>query len=545
MLCNKIWNPIFVLLVLLSLNSCRVHHFRNNYKDANQLMHGSASLQTKPYLKAHLKNGDICILRDSWGLDTVSDRLTGIGERYDFNRRRVSEGEISIVVDSVAIFETNTKLKNPEAGRIAALTILAGLDLALTAYCITVPKACFGSCPTFYMDGHDDFHHADAEGFSNAISPSMEYADVDALDKYQSEHGAFSITMKNEALETHCVNDVKLLAYPLKKGERVYQSPTNDFYLCDTNCTLKHATADEGSIMNLLNTEDGKERFSLADENNLSSKEEIFLTFVNQGNTNQKGLILNFRQTLMTTYFIYSAIGYMGDEVSDIFAKVETSDGTLEKIKGGLKDELGKVDIYLWNVEEAVWDLLDGFYETGPIAPNRQFIPFQVNSAGSEIKLKIVLNKGLWRLDYASVSNVIGKVNPVEIAPSALYEKGKYNPITCNAVNDPDQYLISMPGCEYRFDFELPELDTEYELFLCSKGYYLEWMREHWIKDKDLLKLKQMLDNPERYLKSEAANYKMYEIQMEEEFWNSKINTETFSFDENYYIHNRNRGADK
>jgi hypothetical protein len=58
-------------------------------------------------------------------------------------------------------------------------------------------------------------------------------------------------------------------------------------------------------------------------------------------------------------------------------------------------------------------------------------------------------------------------------------------------------------------------------------------MREHWIKDKDLLTLKQMINNPKKYLENEAKSYKRYETQMEQEFWNSKIDPQIFSYYEN------------
>jgi hypothetical protein len=87
-----------------------------------------------------------------------------------------------------------------------------------------------------------------------------------------------------------------------------------------------------------------------------------------------------------------------------------------------------------------------------------------------------------------------------------------------------------MPGCEYRFSFTLPDENADYELFLYSKGYYLEWMRAHWIGDKDLMKLRQMVYKPHKYLLEEAKNYKRYETTMEQEFWNSRIDTKTFSY---------------
>ena len=87
-----------------------------------------------------------------------------------------------------------------------------------------------------------------------------------------------------------------------------------------------------------------------------------------------------------------------------------------------------------------------------------------------------------------------------------------------------------MPGSEYKFNFILPASDSDYELFLYSKGYYLEWMREHWIKDENMFKLRQMVESPKTFLKTEAKDYKLYEKTMEQEFWDSKIDTKSFSY---------------
>ena len=114
-----------------------------------------------------------------------------------------------------------------------------------------------------------------------------------------------------------------------------------------------------------------------------------------------------------------------------------------------------------------------------------------------------------------------------------ILNKGKNDKTALTLINNPDKYLISMPGSEYTFNFVLPNKNTDYELFLYSKGYYLEWMREHWLKDKNMLKLAQMVYSPKKYLKGEAKQYKLYENKMEQEFWNSKIDTKTFSYYEN------------
>lgn len=522
-----------IAALIIAMPACSKYYFRSTYNNANKLLFYNNNWTVKPFLKAHLKNGDICILKDTWKVDTTLNVVTGSGAKYDFNRKKVSEGLISVPIDSVVIFETNKKIEKPESARIMMLGVLAGLDVIVSIICITNPKACFGSCPTFYLNENDNIRYADAEGFSNAITPSMEYADIDALNNTQLSGNVFSLTMKNEALETHCIRDVKLLACPRKNGERIYQSSSDEFYRCENNYSLARAKANEGDITALLRSPDREERYSLSDEDNLSSKEEIYLSFENVENENNLGLILNFRQTLMTTYFIYSAMGYMGNEVGNFFARLESDKATKDKLKDGIKKELGNIDVYLWNDQKNEWEIQDELYETGPIAINSQFVPLKDSCSGSEVNLKLVVNKGLWRFDYAALTNIKEKVKPVEISPISILNKGRPDNSALKAIKEPDDHLISMPGSAYKFNFILPDRDTDYELFLYSKGYYMEWMRAHWLEDKDLPKLKQMVQNPGKYLKKEANNYKQYESVLEQEFWNSKVDTKTFSYDEN------------
>jgi hypothetical protein len=518
---------------LLILQACKSYdNFRNNYDNSSQLLNDTRNLPKKPYLKAHLKNGDVCILKNSWEIDSTQTLLTGKGVLYDLNRAKKLEGNLSIFIDSVAIFETNTKLDSTETGRIAALAILAGLDVILGIICVTVPKACFGSCPTFYLNEKDDIHYADAEGFSNAILPSLEYHDIDALSNQPVTGRNFSITMKNEALETHCIKNLRLLVYPREKGQRVYQSPVDNFYLCENSYKVRQAYGPEGDITNLVDFIDRQERFSYADRHNLSSREEVYLDFVNVEKKDDLGLIINFRQSLMTTYLIYNAMGYMGKKVGEIYAKIETDDQIKKKLNNGIKKELGDIDIYSWNEQTGHWDFKGGFYETGPIALNCQILPLENVGTGSDVKLKLILNKGLWRIDYIALTNIKCRVEPVEIFPDAVLNKGKEDVHALEQINNSEKYLISMPGSEYKFQFKLPEESRDYELFLYSKGYYLEWMREHWKKDKNLWRLKLMIEKPQRYLKVEARSYKRYEAMMEQIFWNSKVDTKSFSYHE-------------
>src|SRR4030042_5745590 len=134
-------NPTLILktlaIGLFIIQACKSYdNFRNTYNDSDELLNDTRNLQIKPYLKAHLKNGDIYILKDSWEIDSTQNIITGKGVWYDFNRTKKSEGNLSVFIDSVAIFETNSKLDSTETGRIAALAIMAGLDVILGIICI-------------------------------------------------------------------------------------------------------------------------------------------------------------------------------------------------------------------------------------------------------------------------------------------------------------------------------------------------------------------------------------------------------------------------
>ena len=72
------------------------------------------------------------------------------------------------------------------------------------------------------------------------------------------------------------------------------------------------------SITNLLAYSDGNEYFSLTADKDLASKEELILEFY-PPQKNELGLVINFRQTLLTTFLLYSGISYMGDQVGDYF----------------------------------------------------------------------------------------------------------------------------------------------------------------------------------------------------------------------------------
>lgn len=515
--------------MLSACSPVRDMRFRAHYHDANDLLFASAKESDLPYLKAHLNDGGIVLFSESWSVDNQQETVTGNGQHFDFNRRFIRDGQMTVSLDSVVIFETNKIPGNNDQSRITALTVLGGLNTALGIYCLAVPKACFGSCPTFYLEDDVDFHHARAEGFSNAIAPGLEYTDIDGLNIQTPTAGTFSLIMKNEAYETHNVRSLKLLAAPRGSGQRVYHTSGDRFFAGQQIIEPVNAWTDSADITELLKKDDQSEYFSQADPGDLRSTEEIFLEFENPGFGQPLGLAAGFRQTLMTTYLLYNAFDHMGNLYGDMLAAVSTADDDAPSIADVLYEQLGGITVFLWNSHDQEWVCQGTWYETGPIAINHQLKLLDDVDADDHIRIKLKMNRGMWRLDYLHLTEIMEEVVPMEIPVAQVSANEKQDEDLLQIMLDGDAYLVSQPGDIYRFEFELPPDHDDYELFLSARGFYMVWGREEWQDEKDLYSLYQMRYHPGRYLKKHAQAYKEYEKVMEEAFWGSRVKHQIIS----------------
>lgn len=530
----KVSIVIFIILVTIACVVSSKYQFREMYHSHNELIHSTANIKEKPFLKAHLTNGSVCIFDDKWVYDSLANIISGAGKYYDFQRNEILGNDLHIHVDSVALFETNTKLTADKSSRVQKMSILTSIDVMIGLLCLSSPKACFGSCPTFYLEDGDYYRLADAESFSNAIAPSLEYIDIDDLGLEADSKGTVNLKMMNEALETHVVKRANLDIIPKYPHEQVYLTPDDQYIATSNGPNLATALSGNIDVKSYLVAQDGNEYFSLADTKALVTKEDIFLEF-DDAQDLKYGLKLSYRQTMMTTYALYSAIGYMGDEVGDFFAKIELSKETSDKMHTMFYDALGGIEIRSLQADGS-WKYEGEMYETGPIARNHELLPLNYTaSMNGKIKLKLTLNKGLWRLDHAALLKIERICSPIEVQPNKIVKNGVENrQILKSLTADQEDFILSMPGDLFRISYQLPACrsDQNFKVFLKAKGYYIEWMRDSWLKDKDLLQLYRLMNHPVDWLNSETANYKKYEADMEEQFWNSRWTQKNKSYEE-------------
>ena len=498
---------VWCVLTTLLVAGCSVKRLKRTLIPPEQI---SSIERSSPFLKAHMRDGRLLVLSE-WSADSAARTVSGRGGAFDVNRAIIAQDSFTVPLDSVALFETNVV---QTSGAVAAMTVITVASLALTVTCITVPKACFGSCPTFYVsDGAEP--QLQAEGFSASVLPSLEATDVDALYRVREQSGKLEIRMKNEALETHVVRHVELLAVPRVEGERIFASASGRFHRGRLISPPSRCTGPQGDCRMEVLSFDGIERVSLADSTDLATREEIELEFPEAGNE-PLGLVLARRQTLLSTYLFYQALAYMGRSATSWLAALERSPGDLSTRVGGIGRALGGIEVFVRS-EDGAWLRVGEDVETGPLAADVCVMPLpQVE--GKPLRVRLRMARGLWRIDWVALARLSGEVEPIRLRPVTVERNGPNGTVTVPLVST----LTTYPGDEYVFRFRLPAAGGIHELFLESRGYYLEWMREAWLAEEDPRRAVMMLAQPAEALRLLAPEFKQQEPSMERVFWESR-----------------------
>jgi hypothetical protein len=455
------------------------------------------------YLKAHMKDGRLYVL-SKWQVGDAGRQVSGVGELFGLARETMGSGSFTVALDEVALLETNVLQRSASA---AALAVITGISVAVTMFCIENPKACFGSCPTFYVsDGTEAV--LQAEGFSSSVAPSLEARDIDALYRVQPVRREFIVTMKNEALETHVVRGVRLLAAKRPTGGRVIATLAGEFREASDLRAVEACRADEGDCSAKVRAFDGDERFSAADAKDLARREVIEMQL--PASDGPRGLVIASRQTLASTYLFYQSLAWLGRSASATLAALERGDRMVGGALTRLRDTVGGIEV-LAETGGGDWVSLGEVREMGPLAADVVIVPLPVGATG---RVRLSLARGHWRIDYVASARLGARVEPFSIESGSVASARKLQP-----AQGP---LVTLPGDVHTYSFLLPDDPRRYEFFLETRGYYLEWMRDEWLPDENPARAAQLMSNPAQLLRDVAPEFKKQEARMEAVFWGSR-----------------------
>lgn len=500
---------MLLLSLLLTSGGCTTAWFAQFVKPDEKIPINGAA-----FLKTHMKDGGVYVFRQ-WAIDQKQRTIAGDAMAYDAYRRPSEPGRVVLNFDDISLLETSEPRQFVRT-ELIVLGVITGVSLAVTALCLSDTKSCFGSCPTFFA--HDGTRQKMmAEGFSSAVAANLEETDIDSLDGVVVGDGPFELRMTNEALETHLVRSLRVLAVPRAPGTRVYRDGDRFFEATYEAPPLRCASGDTDCTAIVSETDD-RYYLSLADPDDLATRETIELEF--PARTGPSGLVITARNSLLNTFLFYQAWAYMGSQVGEWIHQLENSGERGTELMRAIGSVLGGVEVSVWTGDE--WRRAGEYFEVGPLASEVQVVPLGSDFPAGNVKVRLELTRGNWKLDRLALASLspARKAKPVPV--NRVTDKAGADDARALArLHNPDELLVTYPGDAYTLFFDLPK--GEHELFLESRGYYYEWMRKQWLAEEDADALALLLVDPQSALRRLAPAYKAIEADMEAIFWKSRI----------------------
>jgi hypothetical protein len=430
-------------------------------------------------MKVFLQNGDMVLYTE--GAQVWQDRIRGRGARYTLDRRRSAMVE-DLPLDSIIGIEAFRSDVNDLAS--AALTIGATAVTAVGG--VAIFKALFGSCPTFYASSENG-GALQAEGFSYSIAPQAEGIDLDRLYVTPDADGVLRLEVRNEALETHYINQVELVAVEHAPGVHVVPDaegqplgtsvPAAPVQAVDRDGRLVLAEIVAEDDLAFASTESRIRAATTED-----SRDYLDLVFP-RPDGDEAVLVLNLRNSLLNTVLYYDlmlgttgvqAVNWWGGSLEGIGAAIDMARWYAETL--GLTVQVPSGDS---------WQDVTRMSGTGPIAWKEIGVRVPMPQEGP-VRVRLSFLADDWRLDQVSLAApaepLTAKRIPLHRVVTGIGE-GDQDAATRLARPD-DQYFVTYPGTSATLEFltEGPEAGMTATYLLATQGYYIEWVRPEWIR---------------------------------------------------------------
>ncbi len=439
--------------------------------------------------KAYLLDASVLLFPE--GFSVANDTLQGWGERYGVEG---TGGEIrhhSVLLDSVAAM-AHYELKHSAGGNLgSALLLLAGSVLTpLSIRCITCPKCCFGSCPTLYTT-HDDSLALEAELFSYSLSKYFQEDDLDRLSRPIPEDGHYRIRVSNEALETHYINTLSLVAVHHPDNTQVFPSNEGDFIATgDLHPPIEATNALGHDVLALVRLRD--DRWYRSDTMMVRQlgpgryKDWLDLKVEASPTTTTLTLVLHLRNTLLTTVLFYDVVlASQGVEALAWTQRLNT-DSSYAALYHERYRAYDGIDIKVHR--DGQWITQASLDDVGPLAWKDVAIkvPVSIDQEGQAlVRLEFFPDNVM--IDHIAFevgtptteALVIEAIEPASVRDHTGRARHDVWPLI---EADDDRFLVTNPSEAYHFTYTLPPTSAQnVTVFMRSKGYYTEWLRGDWV----------------------------------------------------------------
>lgn len=431
-------------------------------------------------LKAFFADGSTAVFRN--GARITSDSIIGRGELYALglvDSRPVQ----AISMDSLVGIEAFQGDTNMAASTLGSL----GLTALGAAGSVALFKALFGSCPTFYTSSEYGTELV-AEGFSYSIAPLLEGRDLDAIHVKPDADGVIRLELRNEALETHYINHLDLVAVDHVAGVTVVPDDRGVPVGLGARVPPLQAVDRSGRAVELELSGPDEVTFASSAQRIASATTDdpddwIDLTFPRPpGDGDEAFLVLRLRNSLLTTVLFYDLmLGQAGVGALDWIGQDMARIGTVVELGRWFQRSMGlKVQV----LDGDEWQTVGRVADTGPIAWEDVAVRVPTGNSDS-VRLRIRFLSDGWRIDEVALAEIAGVETWSRLGVAAITDDG--GPVAAETLariaRPDDDYLTTYPGTSVDVEFAAPppEPDMERSYLLATQGYYTEWVRPEWI----------------------------------------------------------------
>lgn len=484
-----------LLLPGLLLTAACVQHFIRPEAVAVKRPAPDAPQSLKTPVKVHLLDGSTVIFKS--GAQIRSDRINGAGERFAL-LSGVSVPASEVPMDSVVGVESfiEKTLVAPTLIMSAAATAVGVVALGGLAVAV------FGSCPTVYANT-DRGQVLEAEGFSYAISPLMEHRDLDALRLQPDADGVIRLELRNEALETHFINHVEVVAVRHAADARVVPDQGGHPIAVSGFARIAGARDRAGrDVRRALAERDGRlfesspATVGAAREGDLDDWIDLDVADLPPGDS--IAVVLRMRNSLLNTVLLYEGMlggrdapDFLANDMQHIGRTVEFSRWYVRTM--GMRLSVDDVPLPTNEPYEGHARLSD----IGPIAFRDVAVVLprpRTDAPDARVRLRFVADN--WRIDEVRVAGAISRpdyttlaVDSVIVPTPAVGEGPVIDAAAVTAIAGADErYLETRPGQRMTLVFH-PDAagagtsasDTRSTYLIAWQGWYREWIRANWL----------------------------------------------------------------
>jgi hypothetical protein len=415
-------------------------------------------------------------------------RYSAIGAVQDVPLKQMSLRNIKVPEDSAVAMTYFEEVVT--GGRVFASVIhglWGSIITPVSLYCLANPKACFGCCPTVYTRNGDSWEFQ-AELFSYSISRLLESEDLDKLGQRVSADSLFTVRVANEALESHYINLMQLVAVRHPVGTVAFPTNEGGFVAVRDLHRPSSAVNSEGRdiLQKVQSWDDQPYRSDSAmvrQGRSGRTSDWIDLRVRPPRGSRSATLILRLKNTLLSTVLFYEVVlGSQGVEAIDWTQRMNT-DLPYAALFRSVYAQFSGVKIMA--LRDGNWEMVGGVPDAGPVGWKPIAVQVPVEN-DNELVLRIEFFPDNIMIDYLAFdfNTDQNQVEATVVSPSAVKDRtGELRPEILPLIQEDDsRYLVTEPRDVYRFTFDLPAAGkSEMSLFVRSKGYYTEWLRGSWI----------------------------------------------------------------